>query len=139
MKASKRYIELIEQFPLRPIHNHKQLSLATEMSNTLAIKGKSRSCDESDYMNVLNTLIHEYEQNSPSVQAFLKSATSISPQDMLQSFMHDHSLTQIELAQELGCSQSAISQFLTGARGLSKELALKLARRFAVSVDLFLK
>jgi len=52
--------------------------------------------------------------------------------------MEDNQLSQSELAMKLEAQQSVISEFLSGKRGLSKALVLKLADYFKVSPELFL-
>jgi plasmid maintenance system antidote protein VapI len=80
----------------------------------------------------------DYEARSPRIQAFLAEARSIPPERILQSMMEEGGLSQSQLAREVGCHQENISAFLSGKRGLSKANAMKLAKRFCVSVELFL-
>lgn len=58
------------------------------------------------------------------------------PKEVLRFLMDQHGLKQEDLAD---CApQSRISDILAGNRGISKEIAKKLARRFNLSADLFL-
>lgn len=58
------------------------------------------------------------------------------PREVLRFLMDQHGLKQEDLAD---CApQGRISDILTGRRGISKDLAKKLARRFRVHADLFL-
>lgn len=58
------------------------------------------------------------------------------PKEVLRFLMEQHGLKQEDLAD---CApQSRISDILSGHRGVSKDVAKKLARRFNVSTDLFL-
>jgi HTH-type transcriptional regulator/antitoxin HigA len=58
------------------------------------------------------------------------------PKETLRFLMEQHGLRQEDLAD---CApQSRISDILSGQRGISKEVAKKLAHRFNVSTDLFL-
>ena len=58
------------------------------------------------------------------------------PKEVLRFLMEQHGLKQEDLAD---CApQSRISDILSGHRGISKDVAKKLARRFNVSTDLFL-
>lgn len=58
------------------------------------------------------------------------------PKEILRFLMDQHGLRQDDLAD---CApQGRISDILNGRRGISKEVAKKLARRFRVSADLFL-
>jgi HTH-type transcriptional regulator/antitoxin HigA len=58
------------------------------------------------------------------------------PKEVLRLLMEQHRLKQEDLAD---CApQSRISEILAGRRGISKEVAQKLARRFSVNASLFL-
>lgn len=58
------------------------------------------------------------------------------PKEVLRFLMDQHGLKQDDLAD---CApQGRISDILSGRRGISKEIAKKLARRFGVSAALFL-
>lgn len=58
------------------------------------------------------------------------------PKEVLRFLMEQHGLRQEDLAD---CApQDRISDILAGNRGISKDIAKKLARRFNVSTDLFL-
>jgi HTH-type transcriptional regulator/antitoxin HigA len=62
----------------------------------------------------------------------------MTPQRALESLMEDNKLSQSELARRLETPQSLISEFLSGKRGMSKALVLKLSGYFKVSPELFL-
>lgn len=58
------------------------------------------------------------------------------PKEVLRFLMDQHDLKQEDLSD---CApQSRVSDILNGRRGISKDIAKKLARRFNVSADLFL-
>lgn len=58
------------------------------------------------------------------------------PKEVLRFLMDEHGLKQEDLAD---CApQSRISDILSGRRGISKEIAKKLAKRFNVSAAVFL-
>jgi HTH-type transcriptional regulator/antitoxin HigA len=58
------------------------------------------------------------------------------PSEVLRFLMEQHGLKQDDLSD---CApQSRISDFLTGKREISKDVAKKLATRFSVRADLFL-
>jgi HTH-type transcriptional regulator/antitoxin HigA len=130
--ASKEYLTLIKRFPLRPIRDEEMLDAASEIFSQLVIKAENRSPDENDYVAILGKLIREYEE------AHKPQAPNMTPQRALESLMEDNKLSQSELARQLEAPQSVISEFLTGKRGLSKTLVLRLADRFKVSPELFL-
>lgn len=59
--------------------------------------------------------------------------------DVLDFFMADRNLTQVELAQRSGISQSTISAILNGVRLPSRDVAVKLAEFFGLKPSMFLK
>ncbi len=130
--ASKEYLALIKRFPLRPIRNEATLDVASEIFSELVLKTKNRTPDENDYVAILGKLIHEYEE------AHRKKIALMTPRRALESLMEDNKLSQSELARRLEIPQSVISEFLSGKRGVSKALVLKLSGYFKVSPELFL-
>ncbi len=132
------YWTLIRQFPLCPIRKESEFKKAVKVMRTLALKGLKRSAGETDYLFVLGRLISEYERSKPSIQKLLKEASEISSVEMLKFIMEENKLTQTKLAQETGLDQGNISAFLAGRRKLSSAAAVKLAKRFHVSADIFL-
>ncbi len=136
MKSSK-YWNLIKRFRLRPIRTEKEADLAQEILTELGMK-RNRTREEDDYLDVLSGLIIKYEATLPEVQALLASARSMPPQRILRSILDENGISQAQLAREIGCHEANISAFLKGRRALSKVTALKLAKRFCVSMDLFM-
>lgn len=136
--SANQYLKLFKKFPLRPIRTDDELDTASEIFSELGMKGESRTEDDSDYMEVLERLIMDYEAKSPAIQAMIADARSISPARILRSILEENGLSQAQLAREIGCHQENISAFLSGKRGLSKLTAVRLAKRFSVSVELFL-
>ena len=79
-------------------------------------------------VDTLGEMIESYE-------ARVHPMPEASPRDALAFLMEQHGLKQTDLA---GIApQGAISAILTGRREISKQLALKLAKRFAVPVGVF--
>jgi hypothetical protein len=61
MKNSSAYIELLKIFPPRPITAEEELTATQKAIDSLLDKGELTP-DERDYLNVLGTLVYEYEQ-----------------------------------------------------------------------------
>jgi HTH-type transcriptional regulator / antitoxin HigA len=82
-----------------------------------------------DVLNYLSDLVIPYqEEHYPIPDA--------SPRDLLEFLMEQQGLKQEDLAD---CApQSRISEILNGKRTISKEIARRLAKRFKVSVNLFI-
>jgi HTH-type transcriptional regulator / antitoxin HigA len=82
-----------------------------------------------DVLNYLSDLVIPYEEEHYSIG-------NASPRDLLEFLMEQQGLKQEDLAD---CApQSRISEILSGKRTISKEIAKRLAKRFKVSVDLFI-
>jgi HTH-type transcriptional regulator/antitoxin HigA len=132
ISVSKEYLTLIKRFPLRPIRDKEMLDAASELFSELVLKAGKRTPDETDYVDILGKLIREYEVSHTPTRR------RMTPQRALESLMEDNKLSQSELARQLDAPQSVISEFLSGKRGISKSLLVKLADHFKVSPELFL-
>ncbi len=63
------YLKLIQKFPLRVIHNERELDAATKVALQLAAKGEDAlSAGEIEYLDVLDRLIEDYENHVPGVR-----------------------------------------------------------------------
>lgn len=61
--VGERYLALIREFPLRRLRSETDLDRAIEMLDKLVDLGmRSRSSEEEDYMDVLSTLVEQYEE-----------------------------------------------------------------------------
>src|SRR5919199_3535584 len=60
-RSPSAYIELLKSFPPRPIASEEEL-LATQQVIDSLIDRRELTPDEQDYLNVLGTLVYEYEQ-----------------------------------------------------------------------------
>jgi HTH-type transcriptional regulator/antitoxin HigA len=133
ISASEKYMDLIRLFPLRPIRNDEMLDRASNIYSELVLKGNHRKSDETDYLTILGKLIREYED-----EHLKPLAKRMTPNRALASLMEDNHLSQSELARKIHTTQSVISEFLAGKRGISKALITSLADYFKVSPELFL-
>lgn len=82
-----------------------------------------------DVLDYLSDQVEAYEDERYSIPVS-------GPKEVLRFLMDQHGLKQEDLAD---CApQGRISDILSGRRGVSKEIAKKLARRFNVSAAVFL-
>lgn len=132
-KVGKKYLQLIERFPLRPIRDEKTMDLASKMFSELGMRGDRLSQEEADYLTILGKLIYDYEMKHPT---FLDEP--LSPQEILESLLEDNGITQTELARRVEIPQPVLSAFLSGKRGLSKANMAIIADYFSVSPALFM-
>lgn len=127
--AAPSYLKYIKAFPLRPLRNDKELAVAAHVVDQLL----KFDLDEGgrDYLDVLTDLVEKYErERHPMPDA--------SESDVLRLLMESNGLSQPQLAEKVGISQSTLSAVLTGKRSLTKEHVVALARYFNVSPAAFL-
>ena len=87
------YLELVMQFPPRPIKNDEELMATKNRINAILDKGILQSEDR-DYLKVLGMLIYEYEENYEPIPKLegvelikaLLEEDNLSPQDFLEIF-----------------------------------------------------
>jgi HTH-type transcriptional regulator/antitoxin HigA len=129
-KAQSDYFELVNRVPLVTIKSEIQYKKALKTFKQLALKDASLTKGELQYFEVLSMLLKRYEE-----EHFYASHPS--PQEILRSFMQDHSLSQAAVARVAGDHESNISAFLANKRNLSKRSTARLAKHFAVNPALF--
>lgn len=61
------YIELLQAFPTRPIKSQAKMWAVQQVIESLLDRAEPLTPDESDYLNVLGTLVYEYEQTQEPV------------------------------------------------------------------------
>ena len=128
-KASKlpeRYLELVREFALRPLHGRRDYRRATQILDRLAAQEEgSLSKAEQDYLDTLCLLVEEYDQRDPV------DTSQVTPLDVLKHLMEENGMNTTALGNLLG-SKSSASAILHGKRSLSKTHIAKLAERFRV-------
>lgn len=123
------YMDLIRQFPLKPIKNDAAHEQAVAMVQTLI----GRKLDETagDYLETLILLISKYEDEHHTPMG-----TDLTPQQALRAIMDANGMTQADMGRIIG-SEPAVSMFLKGERGLSKAQIKRLVEKFRVDANLF--
>lgn len=91
--------------------------------------GDNESHPLADVLDYLADQVAAYEEDHHPIP-------EAEPKEVLRFLLEEHGLKQEDVAD---CApQSRISDILNGKRGISKDIAKKLARRFRVSAALFL-
>jgi HTH-type transcriptional regulator / antitoxin HigA len=124
------YDRLFMEHPLRPIHDEVAHENALEIVQALA--GLNLNADQEDYLEVLGTLVNEYEGNN------LDTLPNAKPLEALKFLVADRKMSTRELGRVLGKDESLGSKILAGERSITPEHAVKLAKHFAVRPELFL-
>jgi HTH-type transcriptional regulator / antitoxin HigA len=125
-----RYLQLIHQFPLRPIRSERELDHAIETINSLLDQAR-RTKDEEDYLDVLGDLVEKYETEHHRV-------LPVSDAEMLAHLIEAKGETQARVAAAARIAESTISEILAGKRELNRKHIEALARYFHVSPAVFL-
>lgn len=127
---SSYYIELITTFAPRPITNEAELIATQNRINFILDKGKLTQ-DDKDYLNVLGTLVYDYEEKHEPMPilkgvAFLKALleeSNLQPKDLI---------TICE-------SESNILEILNGKAKLTDNQIKELAAFFQISPIYFVE
>jgi HTH-type transcriptional regulator / antitoxin HigA len=124
------YLDLLTAFPPRSIHTVEQLAATQKVLDALIDKG-ALSLDEWDYLNVLGTLVHEYEERHCPMP-------DIYGVELLKVLIEEHGLRQKDLV-PIFKTESIVSAVLAGERNLTVNHIQKLAAFFHVSPAVFMK
>ncbi|MBL1208400.1 transcriptional regulator [Geminocystis sp. GBBB08] len=129
MIVTEKYLELVNQFPPRPIVTDDDLEMTQEVMNQLLDKSSLTPAEE-DYLEVLGTLVYNYEQKQGDL------IPDIYGVDLLKVLMEEHNLKQKNLV-SIFKTESIISDILKGKRQLTNRHIQELAEFFHVSPAVF--
>ncbi|MEH2242029.1 helix-turn-helix domain-containing protein [Nostoc sp.] len=122
------YIELLQAFPPRPIKTEEELFVTQKIIDSL-IDSAPLTSDEEDYLNVLGTLVYEFEQTQEPVP-------DIYGVDLLQVLIEGNGLLQKDLV-PIFKTESIISAILKKRRKLTTRHIEELAEFFHISPAAF--
>ena len=124
-----KYIQLLQQFPPRTINNDEELE-ATQAVIDRLLDRPELSQDESDYLNVLGTLVFDYEQKGEPVP-------DIYGVELLKVLLAERQLRQKDLVPVFK-TESIVSDILNGKRQLTVRHIQELAHFFNLPPAVFL-
>ncbi|NEQ70388.1 MAG: transcriptional regulator [Symploca sp. SIO2D2] len=127
-RSSSAYLELLKTFPPRPISSEEEL-LATQKVIDLLIDRGTLTLDEQDYLNVLGSLVYEYEQKNETIP-------DIHGVELLKALLDEFGLQQQDLV-PIFKSESVVSAVLNGQQQLTTSHIHKLAELFMISPAAF--
>lgn len=130
MIQKNRYLQLVEQLPLRPIRSERDLARATAVAGRLAVRPQLTR-DEHDYLDVLSNLIERYEDEHHRIEP-------PSGPGLLAFLLQENGLSQAQLARETGIAKSTLSAILKGRRAMSLAHMAAFCRRFKLEPGAFL-
>ena len=128
----KKYLALVEKFPLVHIDNSEQHRVALRVLGELSERESELTDHEFDYLKVLVTLIDVYEKTLEQ-----PPRKPVSPREAFKFLMEVNSLKQVDISRQADVPQTHISAFLAGTRNLSKTEIGKLSELFKVTPLLF--
>jgi HTH-type transcriptional regulator/antitoxin HigA len=127
------YLELIREFPLRPLRSAREYKAAAAILDRLAVRPEgSLSPGEQDYLETLTLLVRDYDE-----QHFKIQTAHLGPVDMLKYLMEQAGMNRSDLGRLLG-NKALASLILNGQRSLSKAHIRILSDHFKVEPGLFL-
>jgi HTH-type transcriptional regulator/antitoxin HigA len=125
----EQYLDLVRQFPLRPIRSEEELDRAIKVIDSL-IDCPSRNADQDDYLSVLSDLVEAYEEKHYPMP-------EVSDARMLRHLIEAKGVSQTKVARATGIANSTISAVLKGVRQLTREHIGQLAKYFHVDPGAF--
>jgi HTH-type transcriptional regulator/antitoxin HigA len=130
-QLDRRYLNLVRQFPLRPIRSKRNLDLAMKIAGHLATYDEGTlPPGEQDYLDALSVFIEDYQRRHPA------DMPEVTPLAMLRHLMEQRDMNVTELGRVIG-SQSNASLILSGKRSISKRVMGLLSEHFGVARGVF--
>jgi HTH-type transcriptional regulator/antitoxin HigA len=128
-KTEDRYLDLVRQFPLRPLRTDGDLDAAVLVVDSLLDRAKL-TAPEKDYLDVLGDLIETYEAEAVPMRP-------VGDAELLRFLIEQKGVTQAATAAGAGIAESTISAVLADKRTLTRTQIAKLARYFHVEPAAF--
>jgi len=123
-----QYIQLLQKFPPRPIINEADLEATQNIIDQLLDQAQLSQAEE-DYLNVLGTLVYEYEQSQEPIP-------DIYGIELLKVLIKERNLQQKDLV-SIFKTESIISDILHEKRQLTVRHIQELAQFFNLSPAVF--
>ena len=127
---SSYYIEIITTFPPRPITCEAEL-IATQNRIDSIVSRSNLTQDDRDYLNVLGTLVYDYEQKHEPMPVLKGIA-------LLKALMVEDNIQEKDWV-DIFESESWVSEMMDGKRELTASQIQKLAKFFHLSPVAFLE
>jgi HTH-type transcriptional regulator / antitoxin HigA len=129
--AEREYARLIAENVPRVIRTKRDYQRAMAEVTRLARLSDSRSVAQTEYYDLLSTLVAAYEREH------ISPLPQLSPRDFLKEAMDLRGISQKQISDALG-DRAAASAILSGKRQISKAQAKRLAALFRVDAGLFI-
>ena len=126
----KRYAMLLAEALPRVIESDTELDRAVALLEKLDFAKRKLTAEERTIQKLLAQLIQNYDDARHALPR-------VAPREALAILMEQQGLRQTDLASLVG-SRGSISDILSGRRGISNAVAVRLAEHFHVSAEFFL-
>ena len=115
-QISNYYLQLINEFPPRPINNENEL-IATQKRIDFILDKANITQDDQDYLKILGMLVYDYEEK-------YEQFPQLKPQEILQSLIDEGAENQDLL--NIFATESIIFDILNNQRDITGEECNKL-------------
>jgi HTH-type transcriptional regulator/antitoxin HigA len=129
-KTEDRYLDLVRQFPLRPLRSTADLDAAVAVIDGLIDQARLTAAEQ-DYLDVLSDLVEAYEAEAIPIRP-------VGDAELLRFLIEQKGVTQAAVAAGAGIAESTISAVLAGKRMLNRTQIANLARYFHVEPGTFM-
>lgn len=129
MKTTEKYLQLLQAFHPRPITSDANLKETQSVINQLLDK-PDLTAEEEDYLDVLGTLVYEYEQQQEEI------IPDIYGIELLKALISEYDLKQKDLI-SIFKTESIVSDVLNAKRQLTVRHIQELAEFFNLSPAVF--
>ena len=119
---------------LRPPETEAEYRALTAFADELTSR---YNCNKQPYAALFDLVAVYLDTWERQHDADLKDV-QVPPFEMLAYYLGERGVSAYQLAKDLDVSQGNLSAILNGQRGISKNLAKKLANYFSVNVELFI-
>ena len=121
---------LLAHRPMVP-KNEAEHARMVEILESIDLSGKKPSKAEKRLADLIAAAILTYEEETcPPLK--------MAPHEVLVQLMENRMMTQADLARLLGVSRTTANHIVHGRQGISKRVALVLARHFSIDVEVLL-
>jgi len=128
------------KFSLKPfvcrLRNADEYHAAVKSVSALIDRGDDLSEKEVDYLDLLGTLVEDYEKRA-APEVYEEMARPISPIQAIEWTMDKHGLRQKDLCPYIG-SESTVSAVMNGQRALSKAMIYNLHEGLDIPYELLI-
>ncbi|MBK1988279.1 transcriptional regulator [Sphaerospermopsis aphanizomenoides BCCUSP55] len=128
IRNNNAYLELLKSFPPRPITSEEEFFATQKVINFLIDKGELTP-DEEDYLDVLGTLVYEYEEKQNPIP-------DIYGVELLQALMDEFNVQQNDLV-PIFETEVILSEVLSKKRPLTVDHIHQLSEFFHISPAAF--